>query len=411
LIQSVRLAVILFDKKGDLSELVSSNEQWLPLVSSLKVAPLSNDTQSSGLQIDVSSLNAGQSDAKGKVSVSGFAEQASPSSVLSIVANLDSDQFSYQSPAQEEPTEDKKSDKSKNQKLFSKDPIDWAWMSATQIEADVKVNKLIFDDRSFSNVNLPLRLDQEGLVVEEFKAELGDGAIQSSVKVSAPQAGLVNLDIKSKASGIVLNDLKLVDEKMLKGGDSRLDLSLTSKGVSAHDLASNLTGNALFHMKKAVIGNDAFELIGSDLIGELISKLNPFLKSDPTTDLKCAVVNLEFDKGKIDVDKSIAMETSKMILVVDGKIDLQKETLDLGIKPQATGGVGLDAGSLVKFLEVGGPLSSPRPKVSAGGLLKSGVAIGAALSTGGTSLLVDGLVSKVVTGKACERALSAADAK
>ena len=45
--------------------------------------------------------------------------------------------------------------------------------------------------------------------------------------------------------------------------------------------------------------------------------------------------------------------------------------------------------------------------VGAEGLLKSGAAITAAVSTGGASLLLDGLVSKMASGKACERALAA----
>ena len=61
----------------------------------------------------------------------------------------------------------------------------------------------------------------------------------------------------------------------------------------------------------------------------------------------------------------------------------------------------------MKFMKIGGRLDNPKPVVSASGLLKTGVAIGAAVSTGGASLIADGLINKVPQGAACDKARKA----
>jgi len=391
--------VPLFDRSGTVSKLVTDNSQWLPTSLSMALEPVESGD---GIEISQLQVKAGESDFNGTLRLVNF-DNDQP---MSIQASLSSEQLIYRTGKAEPNTPNKSEASSKKSKVFSTAPIDWSWMNTVRLDAEIDSKTLRVDQRALTNVKLPIIINNEGLSIEGMSAELGDGAIRSSFKVSAPKNDSVDMLVNMIASGIVLNDLKLVDEETLKGGDSRLNLDLKSQGKSAHDLASNLDGTALFHIKHATIGNDAFELIGSDLIAELIGKLNPFLKSDPTTDLKCAVVNLDISQGQVDVDKSIAMETAKMVVVADGKIDLNKETIKLEIKPRSTGGVGLDAGSLVKFLELRGTLSNPRPAAGADGLLKSGVAVGAALSTGGASLVLDGLVTKLTSGKACERALS-----
>ena len=97
------------------------------------------------------------------------------------------------------------------------------------------------------------------------------------------------------------------------------------------------------------------------------------------------------------------METSKMEIVGDGTIDLNSEKLDIGFTPNAKSGVGINIGSLVKFLKVGGTLAAPRPAADAGGLLKSGLAIGAAISTGGASVVAEGLAKRALgAGSICD---------
>ncbi len=388
----------LTDRKGQASILLSDHAQWLPLSSKFAISPIASKESEQNIELNIESLKAGQSQLNGQLKLLNL--DAADSSHQKIEANIDAALIKYVSSEEDDTIEE-----TDNEPLFSAEPIDWSWLSAAIIDADIKIKTLQYDERELHKVSLPITLNQSGLEVTSINAELGDGALNGSIAITPPADGDAQIKLALKASGLNLNDLKLVDESLLEGGDTLLELNLSSTGNSPQLIASNLNGQVLFELKKASVGNDAFEVIGSDLISELISKLNPFLKSDPKTELKCAIVNLDIENGLIKVDKSIAMETSKMAMVADGKINLKNETLKLKLEPQAMEGIGLDAGTLVKFLEVGGKLSDPKPIVGADGLLKSGAAVGAAIYTGGASIVLDGLLSRIAAGKACERAL------
>ena len=71
---------------------------------------------------------------------------------------------------------------------------------------------------------------------------------------------------------------------------------------------------------------------------------------------------------------------------------------------EVTEGVGGNLGGLVKFVKLGGTLRNPKPEVDALGILQSGAAIGAAISTGGVSIFAEGLAKPVIiAGSACKR--------
>jgi len=194
----------------------------------------------------------------------------------------------------------------------------------------------------------------------------------------------------------------------LKDGITDVSVALTTKGQSPRSLAQSLNGDVRINVGGGVIGNDSFELIGSDLILSLLNKLNPFSKKDKTTKLECAVVNLNIEKGKINIDNSLALRTSKLTMVADGYVDLSTEKIKLGLTPKARQGIGIDVSSLVKFIALGGTLEKPTPTVTASGLLKSAVVVGAAVSTGGVSLLATSAAEKTVANvDVCERATNA----
>jgi len=110
--------------------------------------------------------------------------------------------------------------------------------------------------------------------------------------------------------------------------------------------------------------------------------------------------------GVLKSNNQLVIETTKMEIVGDGSIDLKNETIDIGISPSSREGVGVNVGSLIKFMKLGGTLRKPTPETDALGLLQSGAAIGAAVSTGGVSILAEGLIKRISNaGSACERAL------
>ncbi|MGI9327935.1 MAG: AsmA family protein [Pseudomonadales bacterium] len=302
--------------------------------------------------------------------------------------------------------------------VFSDEPIDWTWLETAEINVSLHAEELRLQEARFNELRIKASNDASRLTIEPFSAVLGEGGFEGALTLAlAPsQAPLSENNPSSNArgaeftarftaDGVALESFGFVPQEDLKGGALELELDLRAQGNSAHALASDLSGRVLLLVQEATLMSDMIELVGSDLLMETVNKLNPFRKEDPTTELQCALVLFNAEDGVLKTNKQLVVETTKMEIIGDGNIDLAEETLDITFSPNAKSGVGLNAGTLVKFLKLGGTLANPRPAADAAGLVTSGLAIGAAISTGGASLVADGLAKRVLNaGSACEAA-------
>lgn len=293
------------------------------------------------------------------------------------------------------------------EKVFNDERIDFAWMDDYTLDIKWSIQQLNVNNTELNDIQLPLKLNDDGLSIDGLQANLGDGRLLATMTLLKEENNVIKAKLKLDVENIQLEKLKLLPPEQLSEGNTNITLELDSTGNTAHQLASQLNGHLFARVGEGTIGNDSFEIIGSDLVLSLLNKLNPFAKSDPSTALKCAVAKFSIENGVVNIDKSLAFKTSKLTVVADGKIHLDKEKIALKITPKARHGIGVDVSSLVKFIALGGTLSSPKPVVTASGIVQSGVVAGAAVSTGGLSLLAENLASKVVSADVCNTAASA----
>jgi len=302
--------------------------------------------------------------------------------------------------------------KKEDSQLFSDDPLDWSFMRAADIDAQIEIKELLLNKLIVDNIQLTGVLNDNSsqapansrqLLVKDVSATVAEGEISGSLEVlNIDESAKIKLNLD--VNELALESLSIMPQEQLSGGNITIDTDLELAGNSLSALASSTNGQLYVDLNEAIIQNDSFELIGSDLIFELINKLNPFAKNDPTTKLKCATVYIPIKQGIAELDDSIALQTSKLVIVANGKIDLDKEKLDLKFTPTSKSGIGVNVSSMVKFIKLGGTLSKPSPAFDAGGALASGLAAGAALSTGGTSLLATGLLDKAGKNNVCGHA-------
>ncbi len=293
----------------------------------------------------------------------------------------------------------------KEEKIFSDERIDWSWLDSFAINFDMGIAELVASDNVFNNVKVNVALGDGALTIKPFQALFADGSIQSVLQMDKV-GDAVKLNTQLDAINLSLAALGAAGDSVLEGGTTDVVFNLNGQGQSLHQIMSSLNGEIVAEVQKATVKNDTFELIGTDFILELLSMLNPFMKEDETTELECAAAKFTAKDGVFTSHNQLAVETTKMKIVGGGVIDMSTEQLEVGFSPIAKKGFGVNVGSLVKFVRLGGTLSNPHPEADPVGLLKSGAAIGAALSTGGLSLLVDGLFKRVANaGSACNQAL------
>ena len=144
-------------------------------------------------------------------------------------------------------------------------------------------------------------------------------------------------------------------------------------------------------MGPATLVNTKLDL--DSALDRLAQAANPFRTSDPSTELVCAVVRLPLANGVARVDRSIAMETPKLGISASGTADFGHETLDFTFQPKVRKGIAIDITSVADLVRVSGPFAHPAVSVDPVGSAKAIASIGAAVGTGGLSMVAQSLFS------------------
>jgi hypothetical protein len=136
------------------------------------------------------------------------------------------------------------------------------------------------------------------------------------------------------------------------------------------------------------------------LESKILSLLNSGITGNEPTDLTCAVFNINSKNGYLELDKSIAMETKKLNMLVDGSVDLRTEKLDLLIKPSVQEGLRTGVAQIIAGLtKISGNFNSPSVAIDTSGAAKKALSIGAALLTGGVSMLGEKVATTMIEDK------------
>lgn len=307
-----------------------------------------------------------------------------------------SDEASASQPAPEKETA--KSDKPA--KIFPSDPLPIDGLKAVNADVTYTANKLIVTDFALNKVDTKVSLNN-GKVKVQPGFMMGGGSFGGSIDLNGsklPAKLAINLKGDKLGLGQSLQETGVTD--LIHGGATQVVLDLDASGKSVAGLMSTLKGKTLVNVGDGKISSDKVNFLGGDLVTGVLEKLLPSASSGEFTPFKCIVVNLDFDKGITDYSKKIALQTDVMNVTSSGKIDLAKETLDIGVKPEPRGDtadLGINAGGLAGMVRLTGPLSAPGVGIDALGTAKAAVGLGAAIATGGVSLLVSGLADKALS--------------
>lgn len=292
-------------------------------------------------------------------------------------------------------------------KLFTNERIPLDVLNTLVVNGNLKVKTLVYGDRVLlKGLENNVTLKNKHLSVTGQADDLAGGQLEARLVLNN-QADQPQLSVDISMQEAVLESLALLPKDELTGGNTNVTVSLLSQGQSTQALAESLNGSLLLEIREGTIENNSFELVGSDLILNILNAINPFYKKAKNTQLECAVVKSKIKNGRLLFEDSVKIVTSQMIVVGDGYVDLASESINVNVNPTARSGVGVDVASLAKFVALKGTLSQPEIGASASGTLKSIASVGAAMSTGGLSLLAKSLVDKATAGKACDSALLA----
>lgn len=280
-------------------------------------------------------------------------------------------------------------------KIFPADPLPWDLLSTADADLTLSIGRLkLPNGLELTDVKVPVKLNAGKLDANGLTATLIGGTVTADL-------GLVqsakSLSAKVNAKGFTAeNLLKQFGKSDLIGkGDVDLAVDVRGAGDNVRAIMAGLNGSVVGGMGESRIRNEALGFFGADVMMQLINVVNPFANKDPYMVAKCAVVNFQVTNGVANTNQGVVLVTDKMNVVSTGNINLGTERIDLSIRPQATTGLNMGLGNLTQSVKLAGPLSAPGVAIDKAGAVKAIGSLGAALATGGLSVLGQSAKAKV----------------
>lgn len=297
----------------------------------------------------------------------------------------------------------------KSEKIFPADPIILDGLKAVNANVTYTAKKLIASDFALTDFKKKVTLNN-GLLNVQPAFAMGGGVFDGQVTLdgrNSPAKLKIDLTGKDLGLGNSLKETGVTD--LIDDGKTQIRLNLDATGTSVAGLMASLEGKTLVNVGQGRIKSSKVNFLGGDLITGVLENILPSASEGEFTPFSCIVVNLDFNKGVTEFDKKIAVQTNVMNVASSGKIDLANETLDIGVKPEPRGDtadLGINVGGLASMVRVSGPLSAPGIGIDAFETAKAAMGVGAAIATGGMSVLFSGLTDKALAdGDPCATAL------
>ena len=312
----------------------------------------------------------------------------------------------------EKQTEKEKKKAAKKDKVFPSEPLPFENLKAVDANIDIKAKQIKTADLTLADTVLSMKLNNGNLVISKLNTNVGGGTLAMNMALDASSGKTGNLDTTITVKNFQPSTLPDFKDKFT-GAKTDLDTSVKGSGSSIAAIMAGLNGKFLMQMGPGTFKSSATNAATSDVF----SSLKNAIYSDKSagsgaTEISCGVVNLNIKDGIATADKGIAIKSSKMNIIGSGIIDLKTEKLDIGIDPQAREGVGISAGQLAELVRIGGTLAEPKAVPDTKAAVMAGVSAGAAVATGGLSVLAQGLFDKETADEdPCKTALGIKQAK
>ena len=294
------------------------------------------------------------------------------------------------------PFESKKKEgkEAKKARVFSSEPLQLDSLKTVDANLDVIAKKIMTRDHELDNVKLVMSLTNGNLVLKPLNANMGGGnfAIQMNMDTSNLKTARLNtkIDIKNfQPSSLPEYKDKFTGAKT----DATIDISGSGNSVAA--IMAGLNGKFLVQMGAGTFKSSSASATTTDAFSSIKNAIyTGDSGSSDVTEINCGVINLSIKDGIATADKGIAINTKKMNIIGSGIINLKTEELDIAIDPQAREGIGISAGQLAELVKIGGTLAEPKAVPSTVAALKTAASVGAAVATGGLSILAQGLFDR-----------------
>ena len=270
--------------------------------------------------------------------------------------------------------------------LFRHHPLAWAAVDALDgIDTSLKLQVQKLTLRSgvrLSDVAVTVDSHDDKVDLPAFSMQLLGGKASGSLKLVGAKR---SAQLKLEASGVQLE--RFFSERGRKvpvgGGPMQISASVGAHGDSLREMAATLDGLATIR--------GGATLIRSEKAGEvesLLTSMTGLLSEKDASQIRlaCFAGHLPFSHG-IAANARVGARSDVSKLQASGTVDLKRQTVDLHGRVRARNGISLGIAALSGDISIAGRLRKPKMSLDPVGTPSALARLGAAIVTGGLSLV------------------------
>jgi hypothetical protein len=296
--------------------------------------------------------------------------------------------------------------------LFSAEPLPVRWASTHDVEVDFKIARFLrrnYDLRSLTGKVVSVNGEVEGQ--SNSSAFGGDLELHLILDTrSSPYHAKYEYDW-SGLNLALLPAARKVDREI--SGRVKLKGEITGSGNSLHQIMARGNGYLFVDLDSARFLRGGMELLTTSPINiaeQILREVSPWAERKKFFEIECGVIGMRIENGigrsLAPPDHTIAIKAKEFRLAGFGDLQLMDESLSLSVRSKARR-LGLSAATLIEqsglstiyspFYRIVGTLLRPKVEADPEGrnLLETGVKLGAAWATGGTSVVLLSLIDRL----------------
>ncbi|MCJ7558841.1 MAG: hypothetical protein MUP90_18275, partial [Gammaproteobacteria bacterium] len=277
-----------------------------------------------------------------------------------------------------------------------------------EASVDIQIAELNLRQRTLTDVGLLGTVEDAVLLVKEFNFRSSDNEnLAGTIEIHAKESGAEML-LAAQGAGFRPALTGLSKDERLALPRIGLDTVLHGTGATVRELAGSLDGYTHVNAGPGKVRPNALNFLTGDFLSQVLRTINPFSKTDPYTNVKCAAVLLRITDGIITGRPAVVTQTERVNIFVAAKIDLKTEKLDVNVNTVPQKGLGLSLSDLINpYTNISGTLAKPTLTLDPQGAMIEG---GVAVATGGISILAKRFAERYLTAAdACGKAVSEAE--
>lgn len=274
--------------------------------------------------------------------------------------------------------------------VFHDMPLYGEYLYNNQISLNVNFDKLIvYRNLSLDNMKLKINARDAKLRVDADTGFAG-GNIIAAINGDVSESGVISAEMGGIGKNITIGTL--MDQINIRDFISDLPLDfemyVTASGTDMSKIMKTITGPIrLYSVGQGWAHSELVAyMYGTDFLTTLRHSIQDMFSSKKKYNqmtIKAVAANLKLRDGVIETQNGVAIETNAINIMLDGTVNLGKETLKLSLTTIPVRGIKLSiSGNVVNTITITGNLAEPDIKIS-------GAAIaGKALSATGLGLLL-----------------------